>query len=284
MGHLDRSWTDSRCLAPVLERQQYQMACSRSSKVESSIRRVCPIAAARTALWSVVRDVGGAVRIRTGGARHPTVEVPGRLSDHLPGDNGAVFSWGLGSSVALQLRAAPGGVGARTAGFQYPRRAALARTGAARRVLHQDRHRSARCEFAVDAHRLGGSGRHRAGSDRFPGHLRRDFLERATLGAGSSPGGHLGNGGCGMRGLRRHRHRRRGWRQERGCVGCNLTGGRMGHRDDLRPAVGVQIPAFVDRGGGRLDWHVGICGCRRTCRCAGLRRLCRQDTRHFGKR
>ena len=118
-------------------------------------------------------------------------------------------------------------------------RAALARAGSARRVLHQDRHRAAGREPAADADRLGGPGGHRAGraSSRWSPSAS-SISPRVRLGARPAAGGDPGHGRRGVRRIGRHRHRRRRGRQEGTGVGRHLAGGRLGHRDDLRAAAG----------------------------------------------
>src|ERR1700730_16584778 len=102
-----------------------------------------------------------------------------QLGAHFAGNyDRYIVQWAMGPGEHLQSRTAAGGAGGRACPVKSHRLAALSRCRLSRRVLHQDRYRSARRDTALHAHRLGRSGRHPSGVDCLHRHVPGDLLGR----------------------------------------------------------------------------------------------------------
>ena len=118
----------------------------------------------------------------------------------------------------LQSRAAAGRAAARPCHFQPDRPAPLDGRRLPRRILREDRHRTARRDAALLAHPLGGAGRDPAGLARLARDLLRHLFRRAQTWARPPTRGDARRGRRGLRRLGGDRHRRRRRRQEGGRV------------------------------------------------------------------
>src|ERR1700674_1572083 len=118
--------------------------------MESPCGREAAAEAAWSAIRSAFRALVGVVRPRRRRAGNQDQPLFARLFAGLPGCGRHLLSRTLGPGRTLQFGTAVGRTRAWPARLQYVGRTALARSGVAGRVLHQDRHRAAGRKPALD--------------------------------------------------------------------------------------------------------------------------------------